>query len=273
MKNMWKREWQIWQQTLMFLTRIRVRVPAEHQPELLQETPRYFPLAGLLIGAYSALIFLLLFRYLDASLAVLGSMLTSIWLTGAFHEDGFADVCDAFGGGWTKEKILAIMKDSRLGTYGVIGLIGILATKYLLISKLPHSQVQEEGLFRYTFIAGILMAAHASSRWMPLLAMQLFDYARENDAPELSKSKPMAQKKPGLRNLSIALVWTALPFFWCGWVYALALPLMATAAWYMGSYFKQWIGGYTGDCLGAIQQVTEIIFYLVSLIIWTYYPG
>ncbi len=74
---------------------------------------------------------------MSEDIAILASIIAGIFTTGAFHEDGFADVCDAFGGGWTKEKILMIMKDSRLGTYGVTGLIGILAAKFLLLKELP----------------------------------------------------------------------------------------------------------------------------------------
>src|SRR5882724_4395211 len=122
----------------MFLTRIRVPATIDHRPEYLQKSPRYFPLIGWIVGGISILVFLAFNKFFSENIALLASMIAGILTTGAFHEDGFADTCDGFGGGWTKEKILLIMKDSRLGTYGVIGLISILASKYLLLKELPQ---------------------------------------------------------------------------------------------------------------------------------------
>src|SRR5260370_1036584 len=81
--------------------------------------------------------FLLFSRYISTDAGILASMVVSLLVTGAFHEDGFADVCDGFGGGWTKEKILLIMKDSRIGAFGAIGLIFIFGAKFVLLKELP----------------------------------------------------------------------------------------------------------------------------------------
>ena len=134
-------ELQLFLAAVMFYTRIPVSQNVGYSEVSLQKSIRYFPLIGWIVGGLSALLFLgLSLLPLPTTVVVLLSMVASIWVTGAFHEDGFADVCDGFGGGWTKEKILAIMKDSRLGTYGAIGLFLLLlcpffATAMALLSE------------------------------------------------------------------------------------------------------------------------------------------
>ena len=122
---------------LMFLTRIPVPRSIDHNSDMLQKSARYFSWVGMVVGGIAAIVWYACIHVLSPSLSIAFSMLASILATGAFHEDGFADCCDAFGGGWTKEKILTIMKDSRLGTYGVTGLIGILGFKFLLLTEPP----------------------------------------------------------------------------------------------------------------------------------------
>ena len=97
-----KKELMVFFNAVMFLTRIRVPAFVQHQPEYLQQTPRYYPVTGMIVGALATLSFLVVNRYISPDLAIVAYMVTSILTTGAFHEDGFADVCDAFGGGWIK---------------------------------------------------------------------------------------------------------------------------------------------------------------------------
>jgi len=132
-----KKQVRIFLTAIMFLTRIRVPASVDHSPEYLGQAPRYFPVVGWIVGAVSALFYLLGSRFVSTDAGVLAAMVAGILVTGALHEDGFADVCDGFGGGWTKEKILEIMKDSRIGAYGAIGLIALLATKFILLKALP----------------------------------------------------------------------------------------------------------------------------------------
>lgn len=110
---------------LMFFTRIPVPGSIPYSKELLNKALRFFPLVGGIVGGIGAGILWLGMLIFPFPLALLLSMVVTIFITGAFHEDGFADFCDGYGGGITKERILEIMKDSRLGTYGTIGLIGI----------------------------------------------------------------------------------------------------------------------------------------------------
>ncbi len=132
-----RKEWRIFLTAVMFLTRIRVPKNIDHRPEYLQQCGRYFPVVGWIVGGCSALAFLFFSRYISSDIGFIASMVTGLLVTGAFHEDGWADVCDGFGGGWTREKILIIMKDSRIGAYGAIGLIMLLGSKFLLLKELP----------------------------------------------------------------------------------------------------------------------------------------
>jgi adenosylcobinamide-GDP ribazoletransferase len=267
-----KREYRILLTAIMFLTRINVGKNIDHSEEYLQRSSKYFPLVGWIVGAICALVFLVVNKYISTDLALLASMIAGVLTTGAFHEDGFADVCDAFGGGWTKEKILQIMKDSRLGTYGVAGLIFILAAKFLLLKEMPKFTPQDFTASSNVFLSYknfivLLIAAHALSRFMAVTVIQQYEYVTDDD---VSKSKPLSNRKLNLAEMLVALGLALLPFVFLSWHFLLAiLPCIVARVWLAG-YFKKWIGGYTGDCLGAVQQVTEIVFYLSALLVWKY---
>jgi Cobalamin-5-phosphate synthase len=255
----------------MFLTRLPMPRSTDHSPEYLERSVAYFPLVGWVVGAISALTFLVFNKYISEDIAIAASIIAGILTTGAFHEDGFADVCDAFGGGWTKEKILLIMKDSRLGTYGVIGLVAILASKFLLLQELPKftpdpAHPTTNIFYNYRYFIFILLAAHAISRLMPVLIMQFYEYVTD---PDGSKSKPVATRKPGWL-LMVAALFAFIPFLFLSWHFLLAIVPVVLSAFNLASYFKKWIGGYTGDCLGAIQQVSELGFYLAVIIVWRF---
>src|SRR5882724_3479373 len=172
-----KKEWKIFLTAIMYFTRIRVPRIVDHSPEYLQKAPRYFPLVGIIVGAICSLLFLVFARYVSTDSGILASMIAGLLVTGAFHEDGFADACDGFGGGWTKEKILGIMKDSRIGAFGAIGLIAILGSKFLLLRELPTFTPElnrPAGLifFNYRYFMGAVISAHSLCRLMPVIAIQ-----------------------------------------------------------------------------------------------------
>lgn len=131
-----KKELNIFFTAVSFYTRIP-SPPSfqQYHQSILNESIKYFPFVGWIVGFVAAVFFFVLHTIFGLSLAILFSMISSILLTGAFHEDGLADLCDGFGGGWTKEKILEIMKDSRVGTYGVVGLTAILAINFYPFSN------------------------------------------------------------------------------------------------------------------------------------------
>ncbi len=239
---------------LMFYTRIPCPKWVTHDAEYLNKATRYFPLMGWIVAAVCALVYMATEFFLGSSIAVLLSMIAGVLTTGAFHEDGFADVCDAFGGGWTKEKILDIMKDSRVGAYGAIGIMLLLLLKFTTLSAMPFTQMWM-----------ILLAAHSFSRLCAVLVVATSQYVRENDD---AKAKPLA-KSITAKEIIPAVVFGLLPlllFQRFAIVYALILPLLGT--FFLRRYFHKWIGGYTGDCLGATQQVTEVLFYLSLLAYW-----
>ncbi|ULQ56284.1 adenosylcobinamide-GDP ribazoletransferase [Flavihumibacter rivuli] len=267
------REYHYFLAAVQFLTRIKVPDSFPFKPEYLEGSTRYFPLVGNVVAAFGALAYLVIGKYISEDLAIVGYMLTTIWVTGAFHEDGFADVCDAFGGGWTKEKILLIMKDSRIGTYGTVGLIGILAVKFLLVRELPSFAPEglQPSLFalaNYQIFLLLLLAAHGTSRLMAVTVIQQYTYVRDDNN---SKSKPLSRTPLSWPALMAAIVFACWPFLFLSWPFALVLVPMFIARTALASFFKKWIGGYTGDCLGTVQQVTEIVFYLTALILWRYF--
>jgi len=242
---------------VMFFTRIPCPKWVDHSEEYLNKASMYFPLIGWIVGGASALIFWVAAYLFPAPIALILSMITSILITGAFHEDGFADVCDGFGGGWTKAKILEIMKDSRVGSYGVIGMILMLGTKFTVLNQINAHMIPV-----------ILVAGHSISRFASTTIIYTHHYVKEN---EDSKAKPLA-KKMTLSELLISAIFGLLPLLLLGnYIFAFTIIPVFLIRWYLTYYFVKWIGGYTGDCLGAAQQVTEVTFYLFSgLILWKF---
>ncbi len=236
---------------VMFFTRIPVPSQAGWSPERLNRASMYFPLVGWIVGGLAAGVYLAAGLIFPLEVAVALSMVSSLLLTGAFHEDGLADACDGFGGGWEKDRILDIMKDSRLGTFGAVGLVMALALKWLCLCRLPAP-----------LIAPALFAAHSFSRLASTALIRFGRYARKDLE---SKSKPLAVQISALAFV-VACVFGLAPFLlypdpriW--WA---LIPVVVVVMW-AKSYFEKWIGGYTGDCLGAIQQVSELLTYLTLL--------
>ena len=251
-----KKEIHIFFTALMFFTRIPCPKWVNHDPTYLQKSSKYFPLVGIVVGSIGAFVFYVLQLLFNTDIALLLSMVSTIYVTGGFHEDGFADVCDGFGGGWTKEKILLIMKDSTLGTYGVAGLILILSLKFSALREMKTEQI---------VIA--LIAAHALSRFVATSLLYTHEYVLDN---ETSKIKPTA-KSMETYQLVIAGIIGLLPLvaFKSVSVFLVIIPAYLSKM-FLGAKFNKWIGGQTGDCAGAVQQLSEVIIYLSLIIIWKF---
>lgn len=250
---------------LQFYTRLPVPAWVGYSDTALNQATRYLPLVGWLVGLVAGLSWLIGAYFVDVSTGLVLSMIASVLTTGAFHEDGFADVCDGFGGGWTKAKILEIMKDSRIGTYGVVGLILLLGLKYCLLLHLAPSFSDKP-----IQLCLLLMSAHALSRFMAVTFIFTHPYARDSD----SKAKPVAQAG-SIQTLVIAGILALLPMLL--FVFSVGKPLLLltilllySLTVYLGRYFTKWIGGYTGDCLGATQQLCEVGVYLFTALLWKY---
>jgi len=253
------RELKILLTAIMFYTRIPVPKTAGYSEENLNRATRYLPLVGVLIGVSGALVFVLINMLLGVQISVLGSLVATVLLTGAFHEDGLADFCDGFGGGYSKDQILKIMKDSRIGTYGAIALVLLFLSKILLLSEIWTA-----------YIPVVLISAHALSRLNPVIL--IFSSSYVNNTQE-SKSKPVGEKiSAGI--LLIAATFGLSPLLF---LYLAEIPVLVVIPSLIGvqilillifRYFVQKrIGGYTGDVLGALQQISEIGYYLTFLIV------
>ncbi|MCY1720119.1 adenosylcobinamide-GDP ribazoletransferase [Prolixibacteraceae bacterium Z1-6] len=246
-----KNELKIFLTALSFYTRVPVGNIKGWSERMLNKSTRYFPFIGILVGGVGALVFTVFNLYLPVSMAVILSMVSTILFTGAFHEDGFADFCDGFGGGYTPEKILLIMKDSRIGTYGSIGLISILGAKFI---TLMHTDAMR--------IPIILIAGHAFSRVFPVLLIYTSEYARLDAS---SKTKPVG-KADSLFSLLFAVLIGSAPLIFFGWhEIIIVVALLMSTSFFFRNYITRKLGGYTGDVLGALQQLCEVGFYLAIL--------
>lgn len=250
----------------MFYTRIPCPKNIDHNPDYLNKATRYFPFIGWIVGSISFLAFYLSSLFLSTETAVILALITSVLTTGAFHEDGFADVCDGFGGGWTKEKILIIMKDSAIGAYGAIGLVLLFLLKFKLLSE-SILLFTDHNSHIYIFL--LFLSAHSLSRLAAISIIFTHQYSRDDAS---SKSKPIAKSyswKEVLGSFFFGIIpLLALSFFQYKFLFVV-IPVFLTR-YFLARYFQKWIDGYTGDCLGATQQVCEVIYYLSVLLIWKF---
>ncbi|MDP3884740.1 adenosylcobinamide-GDP ribazoletransferase [Hydrogenophaga sp.] len=250
---------------LQFFTRIpvtgRLADWVGFSPAMLRASAAHFPGVGWVVGGLSAAVFAGLLALLPASpaapwVAAVLSTAFSVWLTGAFHEDGLADTADGLGGAVNRERALAIMKDSRIGSYGAVALVLALLCKVALLALLA----QAGGL---QLASAALLGAHVSSRLMPLFIIRTLPHV--GDTPT-SKSKPLAESI-GNAGLAAGLLWWALAMALVGWAlpgapWPLAvLGALLGLAW-MWRLLRRRLQGFTGDGLGATQQVCEVAFYL-----------
>ena len=220
--------------------------------ELLAKSVKYYPLVGLLIGIILATTYWLLQFILPSALALILVMSLELLLTGAMHHDGFADVCDAFGASSDKTKILAIMKDSHIGVYGVLGLIMIVLLHFAALNSI-----------QIAIIPIVIVAGNSFSRIASPIFIATHQYVTPN---ETSKSKAMLSKL-NLKEVCVSIAIGIFPLFYLQihYWFAIVIPLLAFF-WFMHFCTKR-IGGYTGDCLGATQQFTEVMFYISIVII------
>lgn len=259
-----KEEIKIFFTSLMFYTRIPCPKYVDHSEEYLNKATRYFPLVGIIVGVISFIFYWISNQIFNVQISVIISIASGILVTGAFHEDGFADTFDGFGGGWTKEKILEIMKDSRVGVYGVISIVILLFlkifsfTSLVLIIQSNFDQTSELIIFM------IFITYHSISRLTAINIVFTSDYSR---ADELGKSKPVA-KNNTFTEIFISYLWGLIPLLGLTYFSALYLlvvfPLLFLFI-YSSRYFKKYIGGYTGDCLGAVEQLSELTCLLFFL--------
>lgn len=260
-----KEEIRIFFTALMFYTRIPCPKHIDHSPEYISKATRYFPLIGWIVGACSFVSYWVFSWLFGLQIGVVFSLIVGALITGAFHEDGFADVFDGFGGGWTKQQILEIMKDSRIGTFGVLALICMTLLKTFSLIEIIHALAHDE-LF-VVFL--VFISYHALSRLTSIQLTFLMQYARED---EFSKAKPIA-KAYTYREVLGSYLWGLIPLFSLVYYHPFTLfallPLIAVV-FYAKWYFQKWTQGYTGDILGAVEQIAECIILLSFVAIWRF---
>jgi len=245
LKNQIKQQLNLFLIALTFFTRIPVPWVIDFSQQKLNRASRYFSLVAWLVGLASASVFWLCEQFFPLSIAVVIAMIFGVLLTGSFHEDGLADTCDGFGGGWEKQQKLTIMKDSRLGTYGAVALWFVLTLKYVSLMQVDSVVIA-------------LLVAHPLSRSISAIMISLLPYVMDD---KRAKIKPLAEKQS--RNdllFSVAVGALALLLVLDSAI-AIMVGLLVLVL-FLKALFKQQIGGFTGDTLGATQQLAEIIIYL-----------
>jgi len=235
-----------------FFTKIPIPKSVDFEKVKQGEATLLLPVIGYLVGGFAAIVFVLSAFVFPLALSVAFALLSGIYVTSAFHEDGLADMADGFGGGWTKKRILEIMKDSSIGTYGVLALTLSLGIKYLTLINILN-----------IYIPITIFAGHTLSRALAVSLMYDMEYARV----ENSKAKSYTKKISVLEMLIIIFAgFVPLFFFNNQFVFLSVIPLAVTRE-YLKKLYKKWINGYTGDCIGAAQQIFEIVFLLTILAI------
>jgi len=234
---------------LGYFSRIPMPKWVEYSPENLNHASRYFTLVGWFLGGCVAAVYFIAHQFFSSNISIWLCILFSVLLTGAFHEDGLADTADGLGGGFTREKKLEIMKDSRIGTYGACALLIALLGKFILLQELQK------------IIPGLAIA-YALSR---MLAVSLLFTMPIASDPDTEKTKPMA-KTQSLTDKWVLLL-TAIPVvFFIDWKTLLLLVGMLMFIRCTAKiYFNHHLGGITGDCLGATQQISELCIYLLLI--------
>jgi adenosylcobinamide-GDP ribazoletransferase len=251
----WREEISVFLLAVQFLTRLPVGDPG-WSPARMAATPRWHPGVGLLIGAMTGAAFWVALLAFPPVLAALLATAAGLLLTGCFHEDGFADACDGLGGGTTRERALEIMRDSRLGTYGAAGLGMMLAGRVAALAALAP----------LVPAVWLLVAGHALSRASSVLVIATSRYVRDHGTGK-PVSEGISRSDLGVAMAVAAL--SAVPLVLAVGPAAVGLGLagLFLGHWLMRRVFERKLGGYTGDCLGAVQQCSEIGFYL-GLLAW-----
>ncbi len=242
---------------VQYFTRLPVPEFTEFDPRWLSQSARYFPLVGLLVGAICAAALWLLGQCLPMPVASGLTLAIGIMVTGAFHEDGLADTLDALGGSVPPERALEIMHDSRIGSYGAAAMVFGIGMRWVLLASLPLS-----------LACLSLLALHPAARGGAVALMARLRYVRSG----ASKAKPVAQDLDRF-DLFVAMLLALLPALFIAVCWPALAPAMTAgligvglAHLFCGRWFRQRIGGYTGDTLGCAEQLGEIAFLLGVLL-------
>jgi len=239
---------------LLLALRFLTRLPAPtvpYTPDSLARAAKFFPLVGLLVAAGAVGLNKILSNHLDRNVIAIVVLTYFVVITGGFHEDGLADAADGFGSGWNKDQILTVMHDSRIGSYGAIALVLSLLARYVLLSKLSPNK-----------FSLYIIAAHVLCRWSTLPLSFFLQPAREQEGQGAHVAKQIS-----VATLVLGTLFTMAVCYWAlrnaSWVPVATATAVTLAS---GLYYKSQIGGVTGDCLGATNQLTEIAVYFCGVL-------
>lgn len=232
-----------------FLTRVPVPGP-ETRTEDLSGAVGWFPLVGACVGLATAAVFTLALRLWAAPVAAALAVAFGLLLTGGFHEDGFTDAADGLGGGWTRERVIEIMKDSRIGAYGAMALWCTLTLRWTALWSLDAK------------VLWALPLAMVWGRWSISLMLRLLPSISQGLAKEVHKGLGW-----GAFLLATGLLVAAQLAAWRWSSLNLLRPALASVAtvllWCL--YLKRRLGGHSGDLLGAGNQLVEIAALLALM--------
>jgi adenosylcobinamide-GDP ribazoletransferase len=228
----------------------RIPVPEfQYEPGLVLGGAKFYPLVGAVVALGAIGIERGLRAHLPSSVIALLVLAYLVIITGGFHEDGLADTADALGGGWTRPRMLEIMHDSRIGSFGTLAICVSLLARWVLLSAMPPAR-----------FALYMLAAHVLCRWTTLPLGAFVGSARSD-----GYGAKLAHKIP----LASAVIGTVLAFAIAGWALRMEAitPILSVTAITIlsGLYYRSQIGGITGDCFGSTNQLAEMAVYLCGV--------
>lgn len=253
MKAFLREQWWLLQLSISFFSRMPVSKSIPFTNERMKQSHRYFPVVGLIIAAFSIAAWSLAAHVLPNDVAICLFIIAGMLCTGALHEDGLADMADGLGGGNTVEMRLSIMKDSRIGSYGAATLVLLLLTKYTLLTHLSES------LSGFTLS---VVLAFSISRLFALSIMWSLPYVSAASASKSQNVVDNAVSPTIYFYLAYLIIFSFLTSF--SFILLLCLILVVIRQAFI-SWFNARLGGYTGDCLGAVQQVNELVILSIVL--------
>lgn len=240
---------------LQFLTVLPIKIKSEIAKEDFSRSLLYFPVVGMLIGLVLSGVALLCGVLPNPVVAVL-ILIISIVITGGIHLDGFADTCDGFYGPRPKEKILEIMRDSRVGTMGVVGVVCLLLLKFTLIVSIPQNVLWKT-----------LITMTVFARWSQILACCTSDYAREE-----GKARYFVEYASKTELLVGSIFTVVLFLLLMKFKGVILLVLSSFPVLLFINYVKKKLGGMTGDTIGAISEIAEVAVLCLGLA-ESFWPG
>jgi adenosylcobinamide-GDP ribazoletransferase len=237
--------------SVAFLTRLPMPRALLEEQGAFARAAMWFPVVGAIVGGIEAGVFVAAARLWSTTVAVVLAVGAVVIATGALHEDALADAADGFGGGKTRERVLEIMKDSRVGSFGVVALLLVMAAKLATLDAIAR-----DGAASFT---RAVIVAHVLARWsaLPLLAALPYVRGITGIGNSFADDGRMSRAVIGT-VMSITLTTLIAPS--AAFLCVIAASFVTISC---GVYFRRRIEGVTGDCLGSVNQIVELLCYLI----------